>query len=225
MRRLPIAKEGFPYISGLAALLLVSALVGWTALTWASLLATLLVVNFFRDPERTIPAIPHAVVAPADGRIVFVDKVHEERFLGKEALKISTFMSIFDVHVNRIPFSGEVIDVHYEKGKFFSANLDKASRDNEHNAVVQRLPGGESMVFVQIAGLVARRIECWLQPGDRVQRGERFGLIRFGSRVDLYVPAGCRPAVVEGQRVRAGESVLCYYPGDERNEKAVNSLE
>jgi phosphatidylserine decarboxylase len=124
--------------------------------------------------------------------------------------------------VNRIPFSGEVESVHYEKGTFIAANLDKASHNNEHNAVVLRIPGGKKIVFVQIAGLVARRIDCWLKPGDRVQRGKRFGMIRFGSRLDIFVPADSCLAVSEGHHVRAGESVVCYHRRKERKEAAAN---
>jgi phosphatidylserine decarboxylase len=221
MPRLPIAKEGLPYILVLAGLLVVFAFLGWKFLTALFIIATLLVTNFFRDPERVIPDVPHAVVAPADGRIIFIGKVVEDPFLGKESLKISIFMSIFNVHVNRVPFSGEVSSIHYEKGKFFAANLDKASRDNEHNAIILRVPGGEKMVFVQIAGLIARRIVCRLQPGSRVQRGERFGLIRFGSRLDLFVPPHSHVAVGEGQGVKAGESIVCYYPRSEATKNRV----
>lgn len=214
MRRFPIAKQGLPYILGLAVFLIVLLFLGWTFLTVLALILAVLVVNFFRDPERVIPQVPHAVLAPADGKIIFAGKTFEDRFLNKETLKISIFMSIFDVHVNRIPYSGEVEEVHYEKGTFFAANLDKASRDNEHNAVVLRIPGGERIAFVQIAGLVARRIDCWLQPGEQVHRGERFGMIRFGSRLDVFLPTNSNLAVNKGQRVKAGESILCYHPAN-----------
>jgi phosphatidylserine decarboxylase len=219
VQHLPIAKQGFPSIAVLVALFFASALAGWTAVAALSLLGALLVVNFFRDPERTVPLDPRAVVAPADGKIVFAGKVFEERLLRREALKVSIFMNVFNVHVNRIPFSGEITNVHYEKGKFLAANLDKASRDNEHNAVVLRLVDGEMLAFVQIAGLVARRIDCWVRAGDRVERGDRFGMIRFGSRVDLYAPTSCHLAVTNGQHVKGGESILCYYGSDNSDEK------
>jgi len=218
MQHLPIAKQGFVSIAVPAALFLASALAGWTFVATVSLLATVLVVNFFRDPERTVPADPGAVVAPADGKIIFTGKVVEDRFIRREALKISIFMNVFNVHVNRVPFSGEIASIHYEKGKFLAANLDKASRDNEHNAVVLRLANGDVIAFVQIAGLVARRIDCWVKTGDRVERGERFGMIRFGSRVDLYVPPTWRLAVATGQHVKAGESIVCYYGNGPRDE-------
>ena len=212
MRRIPIAKQGVPYILGITVLLILLLFLGWTFLTVLALILTVLVINFFRDPERVIPQVPHAVLSPADGKIIFVGPTFEDRFLEKEALKISIFMSIFDVHVNRIPCAGEVERIHYEKGTFFAANLDKASQDNEHNAVVLRTPDGEHIVFVQIAGLIARRIDCWVKPGDLVQRGERFGMIRFGSRLDVFVPIDSRLEVSKGQRVKAGESILCYHP-------------
>ena len=214
MRRIPIAKQGLPYILSLAVSLIVLLLLGWTILTILALILLILVINFFRDPERVIPQVPQAVLAPADGKIIFAGKTFEDRFLNKEALKISIFMNIFDVHVNRIPYSGEVEEVHYQKGTFFAANLDKASRDNEHNAVVLRISGGEKIAFVQIAGLVARRIDCWLEPGDQVQRGERFGMIRFGSRLDVFLPTNSNLAINKGQRVKAGESILCYHPAN-----------
>jgi len=210
MKHLPIAKQGFVSIVVLAALFLASALAGWPFVATVSLLVTILVVNFFRDPERTVPAEPSAVVAPADGKIIFVGKVVEDRFIRRETLKISIFMNIFNVHVNRVPFSGEITHIHYEKGKFLAANLDKASRDNEHNVVVLRVAGGDLIAFVQLAGLIARRIDCWVKTGDRIERGERFGMIRFGSRVDLYVPPTWRLAVATGQHVKAGESIVCY---------------
>jgi phosphatidylserine decarboxylase len=218
MQHLFIAKQGFVSIAVLAALFLASALAGWQFVATVSLLATVLVVNFFRDPERTVPADPSAVVAPADGKIIFIGKVVEDRFIRRETLKISIFMNVFNVHVNRVPFSGEITNIHYEKGKFLVANLDKASRDNEHNAVVLRVASGDVMAFVQIAGLIARRIDCWVKPGDRVERGERFGMIRFGSRVDLYVPPTWRLAVAAGQHVRAGESIVCYSGNSPRGE-------
>ena len=211
MRRIPLAKQGLPYILGLSVLLILLFFLGWTFLTVLALILTVLVINFFRDPERVIPQVPHAILAPADGKVIFVGPIFEDRFLNKETLKISIFMSIFNVHVNRIPLTGEVESIHYEKGTFFAASLDKASLDNEHNAVVLRTPEGEKIVFVQIAGLIARRIDCWVQPGERVQRGERFGMIRFGSRLDVFVPSNSQPVVSKGQRVKAGESILCYH--------------
>lgn len=222
MRLFPIAKQGLPYIISLAVVSVLFVFLGWPFLAALTLIATILVINFFRDPERVIPQVPEAVVAPADGKIIFAARAYEDRFLNKESLKISIFMNIFNVHVNRIPFSGEVESIHYEKGTFFAANLDKASLNNEQNVIVLRIPGGEKIVFVQIAGLVARRIDCWLQPGERVRRGERFGMIRFGSRLDVFVPTDSRLAVDKGQQVKAGESIICYQPVRKENEKPGN---
>ena len=219
MRLFPIAKQGLPYIISLLVPLVLFVFLGWTFIAVLTLIAVLLVVNFFRDPERLIPQVPDAVVAPADGQIILAAKVYEDRFLNKETLKISIFMNVFNVHVNRIPCSGEVETIHYEKGTFLAANLDKASKNNEHNAIVLRTPGGEKIVFIQIAGLVARRIDCWVQPGESVRRGERFGMIRFGSRLDVFVPIASRLAVDKGQRVKAGESIICYHPAKKENGK------
>ncbi len=217
MRLFPIAKQGLPYIISLAVPLVLFVLLGWKFIAALTLIATLLVINFFRDPERVIPQVPEAVVSPADGQIIFAAKAYEGRFLNKEALKISIFMNVFNVHVNRVPCSGKVEKIHYEKGTFLAANLDKASQNNEHNAIVLRIPGGEKIVFIQIAGLVARRIDCWVQPGESVRRGERFGMIRFGSRLDVFVPTASRLAVDKGQRVKAGESIICYHPEKKEN--------
>jgi phosphatidylserine decarboxylase len=212
MRRIPIAKQGLPYILATTGLFILLLFLGWKFLTVLAFILTVLVINFFRDPQRVIPQVPQAVLSPADGKIIFAGPTFEDRFLGRETLKISIFMSIFNVHVNRIPLSGEVEAIHYKKGTFFAASMDKASQDNEHNAVVLRTPEGAKIVFVQIAGLIARRIDCWLQTGELVHQGERFGMIRFGSRLDVFVPPNSRLAVSKGQRVKAGESILCFHP-------------
>ena len=192
-------------------MLALAAAVLW-ALGWykaAAVVTALCVFSawFFRNPGRVIPAGERLVVAPADGRVVFVGEVEEPRYLKARALKVSIFMSVFDVHVNRAPETGRVSEIHYNKGKFISANLDKASLDNEQNALVMETKQGRIM-FVQIAGLVARRIVCWTKPGETLNRGERFGLIMFGSRVDVYLPPGSELRVRNGDRTRAGETVL-----------------
>ncbi len=172
-------------------------------------------VYFFRDPERKPDSVlkEDEIVSPADGKIIFLQRVFDERFLKGEVFKISIFMSLFNVHVNRIPFGGIVEKVIYNKGRFFSANLDKASSENEFNAVILNAGGvlkekNKKIAFVQIAGLIARRIVCKIKQGDAVKSGERFGLIKFGSRLDIYLPAGFTPYVEIGGTVFSGKTIL-----------------
>jgi phosphatidylserine decarboxylase len=204
----PIARAGYPLIFGAAFVTAVFSFLEMTVPALTGLIAVLCICGFFRDPDRVIPNREKAVVSPADGRVILADRVEENPFLEGPHLKISVFMSVFNVHVNRIPYSGRVTDVLYHPGKFFSANLDKASSENEHNAVVVETAEGDNICFVQIAGLIARRIICQIQAGDEVVRGRRFGLICFGSRLDIYLPADARPAVKAGDKVCAGTSVL-----------------
>jgi phosphatidylserine decarboxylase len=204
----PVAKPGYPFIVAAAFVTAILALLELTAVTLVSLGITLFICYFFRDPERVIPRKEGAVVSPADGRVISVLQTADERFFSGPCLKISIFMSVFNVHVNRIPCKGEVANIVYHPGKFFSANLDKASGQNEHNAVFLKTEEGVQMCLVQIAGLIARRIICNLQVGDQVNRGERFGMICFGSRLDVYLPQQVEPAVTVGQKVQAGTSVL-----------------
>jgi phosphatidylserine decarboxylase len=170
-------------------------------------LATGFCVWFFRDPERTPPADERAVVSPADGRVVAVVPEREDRFLNALATRVSIFMSPLDVHVNRSPVTGTVRQVQHTEGKFRAAFSDKSSLDNERNAIVLD-SGGKRYLTVQIAGAVARRIVCHVGPGDRLERGQRFGMIMFGSRVDVFLPPGVQPTVTKGERVRAGLSIL-----------------
>lgn len=208
--RIPIAREGYPFI--LAASVL--AVIAWFITPWLEIFfgpLAAFVVAFFRDPERVIPEDKNSIVSPADGRVIKVETIRDDRFLKKEALRICIFMNVFNVHVNRAPASGVVTDVIYNPGKFFNASFDKASLLNEQNAVVMKAENGETFVFNQIAGLIARRIVCHARPSMSFSRGERFGLIRFGSRVDVYLPAGSRAAVRVGEKVRAGSSTLGYW--------------
>lgn len=210
----PFAKEGYPFIAytvGLTALLTVAS---WRLCSTVlfipagiSFVLALFVLYFFRNPERTPPADSRAVVAPADGTVIVVEQVPETP-LGVESLKISIFMSVFNVHVNRNPFSGKVVDTFHHQGKFFDARDGRASCENERNGIVLEISGGVRIAFVQIAGLVARRIISYPLVGDMLVRGERYGLIRFGSRVDVYLPPEVEPLVKPGDKTVAGETVL-----------------
>jgi phosphatidylserine decarboxylase len=210
--RVPIAKEGYPFIAFAALLALVLAILGYVPASFAALLVTGFVMNFFRDPERIADADSTSIIAPADGKVIIIDKVFDERFLKEEALKISIFMNIFNVHVNRMPFGGRVDEVIYKAGAFHSADTQRSSLENESCGVVMTVAGGRRLAVVQIAGLIARRIVCWAGVGDQLAKGERFGLIRFGSRVDIYLPPEVKLVIAKGQKVRAGETVLGYLP-------------
>ncbi len=203
-----IIAEGFPFIIPLAVMTLVAFLAGVTVVGVLILLGTLFVSWFFRNPERKMPENPRQLISPADGRVIGIEEAESVEFPGRSFLKISIFMNVFNVHVNRMPFSGEVVSVRYKPGKFFSANLDKASALNERNTVLIRTDDGREIITVQIAGLIARRIVCWLIEGMRVTKGERFGLIRFGSRVELFLPLGSIILVKKGDKVRAGETPI-----------------
>ena len=204
----PMAKEGLPFAGIAAFATAVFALLGMAFLALTGLAATFFICYFFRDPDRVVPDRDGAVVSPADGKVIKVESVQKGRFCNDGCLKISIFMSIFNVHVNRVPFNGEIVRLAYFPGKFFSANLDKASSDNEHNAVFLKTDEGREICFVQIAGLVARRIICHIQEGQKVKRGQRFGLICFGSRLDVYLPTDTDISVRVGDRVKAGTTVL-----------------
>ncbi len=202
-----VAREGWPLLAGsAAAAVVVGTLAGWwwSAPLW---LWTAFVLQFFRDPARAVPGGVRTVVAPADGRIVAVAKA-DDPYLGRPATKVSVFMNVFNVHSNRSPVDGEVKQVWYTAGRFLNAALDKASAENERNALWLRADAGADVTCVQIAGLIARRVLCYVRPGERLRRGDRFGFIRFGSRVDVYIPPEARVRVELGQKVRAGSSVL-----------------
>jgi len=202
-----IAREGWPFLAAIvAAALLVTGLAGvwWSAPLW---LAVLFVLQFFRDPPRNIPGDGNTVVSPADGRIVAVESARDP-YLERDALKVSVFMNVFNVHSNRSPVDGEVRQAWYKSGSFLNAALDKASLENERNAVWIRTATGNDVTCVQIAGLIARRILCYVKAGDRLARGERFGFIRFGSRVDVYLPVSARVKAALGDTVYGGSSIL-----------------
>jgi phosphatidylserine decarboxylase len=188
---------------------LVTAVLGWAGITLLFLAATLLIGHFFRDPERVSAAGEADIISPADGCIIEVQNVRSTRFTDRPAMKISIFMSILDVHVNRIPISGTIEGIYYRKGRFMAANLTQASDENEQSWLWIKSDLGVDVVIAQVAGLIARQIVSWPEMGDRVVRGERFGMIRFGSRVDVYVPEDSEILVSQGRHVYAGETVLC----------------
>ena len=208
--KIPVAREGYPFIALAALLTLVAALLGCGGTALVFCLATFFVVYFFRDPERIIPAHDDkTVLCPADGRVIGVDRLDECPFVSGKVIRISVFMNVFNVHVNRAACAGRVEKILYKPGMFFAADDKKAALENESCATVLRLASGREVAMVQIAGLIARRIVCWLQVGDEVKTGERFGLIRFGSRVDVYVPDDSQVTVFPGRgKVKAGQTVL-----------------
>jgi phosphatidylserine decarboxylase len=208
----PIHPEGYPFIGGFALASLILFWI-WTPLGWIGTILTIWCALFFRDPVRVSPVRDGLVVAPADGRISMVTEAMPPAELGlgdRPLPRISIFMSVFNCHVNRSPAAGRIDRIAYRPGAFINAELDKASEDNERNSLVIATPNGRIGV-IQIAGLVARRIVCFVREGQSIGAGERFGLIRFGSRLDVFLPEGTRPLVAEGQTAIAGETVLADF--------------
>ncbi|SIQ58391.1 phosphatidylserine decarboxylase [Paracoccus thiocyanatus] len=206
----PMHREGIRFVAVFAAATLLLFLI-WEPLGWIGVGLTVWCYYFFRDPKRVTPARPGLIVSPADGIVSLIKPAVPPAELGMEDVpltRVSVFMSVFNCHVNRSPAAGQVAAVAYRPGKFLNASLDKASVDNERNGLRIRLEDGRDLAVVQIAGLVARRIVCFVKPGDRLDRGERFGLIRFGSRLDVYLPPGVVPLVAIGQTMIAGETVI-----------------
>ncbi|OGA70083.1 MAG: phosphatidylserine decarboxylase [Betaproteobacteria bacterium RIFCSPLOWO2_12_FULL_65_14] len=203
-----VAREGWPFLAAAAAVSLLAAyFLGWWSIPlW---LLTLFILQFFRDPPRELPDDPRAVVAPADGRIVEVSRA-EDPYLRRQALKVSVFMNVFNVHSNRSPVDGVVKERWYFPGAFVNAALDKASLSNERNALWLRTRDGADVTCVQVAGLIARRILCYVDAGAELTRGQRFGFIRFGSRVDVYLPIDAEVKAAIGEKVFAAESVLAW---------------
>lgn len=211
--KLPVAKEGIPFLFMCFTPFLVFFYLGILLASTLATILTLFVIFFFRDPSRKTHAQDNAVLTPADGKILEIKHFQDSNNpLGEPAVKISIFMSIFNVHVNRIPASGTIKTITYQSGKFFSANLDKASEHNENNKITLQTPNSHRIVFTQIAGLIARRIACWIDEGDRVVVGQRFGLIRFGSRLEVCLPADSHITVTLNQKVKAGKTIIGYLP-------------
>jgi phosphatidylserine decarboxylase len=206
-----VAREGWPFLAIAVALALLATVVA--GLAWATplWLIALFVLQFFRDPPRAVPGTAKSVCSPADGRIVAIQPVRDP-WLDRDSLKISVFMNVFNVHSNRSPVDGEVVRRWYNPGKFVNADLDKASTENERNALHLRAATGHDVTCVQVAGLIARRILCYVDVGAQLVRGQRYGFIRFGSRVDLYLPTDVRVKVAIGDKVSATSTVLAELP-------------
>lgn len=212
-----IAREGWPILVGSVIVsLLISAWSGWVSIPFW--LFTIFALQFFRDPVREAPDGEGLVLSPADGRIVSVEEATDPYVQGRAALKISVFMNVFNVHSNRVPVDGAVQSIEYFPGKFFNAALDKASLENERNAMVLQTPDGQTVTAVQVAGLVAKRILCHASVGQSLYAGQRYGFIRFGSRVDVYLPPGTRPRVAIGDKVKATSTVLAELPVPARDD-------
>lgn len=209
----PIHSEGYYFIAIFA---IISFILGnfIAPLGWIGFVATLWCAYFFRDPNRVTPIADNFIISPADGVIQKIEKAMppaELKLAEKERIRVSIFLNVFDVHVNRVPAKGKITLLHYNPGKFFNASLDKASIHNERQSVVMKTDKGQEIVFIQIAGLIARRILCELKEEQEVRAGERFGIIRFGSRVDIYLPEGVNPLVIEGQYVIGGETIIADF--------------
>ena len=202
-----IAREGWPFLTIAIVVAFALSLTSLWLLAGLAWLVVLFILQFFRDPPRAIPQQGNAVLSPADGRIVSVGNARDP-YLGRDALKVSVFMNVFNAHSNRSPVDGVVVNTWYHEGSFVNASLDKASIDNERNALHLQTASGVDVTCVQVAGLIARRILCYVKTGERLKRGQRYGFIRFGSRVDVYLPPNAAPRAAVGDRVYATESIL-----------------
>ncbi len=205
---IPIVREGLPFVAAAGVPAVAAGVLGWPGIAAAFGAVALFIAWFFRNPKRSAPTSDRAVVAPGDGKIVEICEEPEPRFLKDRRVRISIFLNIFDVHVNRIPCEGTVERVAYQPGRFLVASRPEATLQNEQNALLIRAAQGAQVLCVQIAGLIARRIVCWVAPGERVACGERFGLIRFGSRMDVFLPVDTKLAVKVGDHVKGGETLL-----------------
>ena len=205
-----IAREGWPFVAASLLLAIVLSIADLDFLAGLAWLAVIFIVQFFRDPARRPPLGENLITSPADGRVVMVGKALDP-ITGQESLKISVFMNVFNVHSNRSPIAGRVLEVKYFPGAFLNASVDKASDQNERNAIVLEDASGRRLTCIQIAGLIARRILCYVKPGDTLLRGSRYGFIRFGSRVDVYLPGPAQPLVSVGDKVFAHASAIARW--------------
>ena len=209
---IPFAKEGIPFIGAAVGATLLAGWLGWMVAAVGAAFLTLFVSWFFRNPSRVVPQGSRLVVASGDGKVVAIEEEFEPRFIKDRSIWISIFLNVFDVHINRVPCEGVIEDVQYQPGLFLVASKPDATLRNEQNALMIRTAQGVKVLCVQGAGLIARRIVCWISPGDRAVRGERFGLIRFGSRMDTFLPIGTAVRVAVGDRVKGGETILGELP-------------
>lgn len=208
----PFAKEGIPFIAVPAGVTLLTGWLGWPIIAGVGVIATLFSAWFFRNPARVVPEGPKLVVAPGDGKVIAVEEEFEPRYLKERSIRLTIFLNVFDVHINRMPCDGVIEDVQYQPGLFLVASKPEATLRNEQNAVMIKTHGDMKVLCVQVAGLIARRIVCWVSPRDRAIRGERYGLIRFGSRMDTFLPMGTTLRVAVGERVKGGETILGELP-------------
>ena len=209
---IPFAKEGIPFIGAAVGVTLLAGWLGWVIATVGAAILTLFVSWFFRNPSRVIPQGPRLVLASGDGKVIAIEEEFESRFIKDRSIRVSIFLNVFDVHINRIPCEGVIEDVQYQPGLFLVASKPDATLRNEQNALMIRTVEGAKVLCVQVAGLIARRIVCWVSPRDRAVLGERFGLIRFGSRMDTFLPLGTSIKVAVGDRVKGGETILGQLP-------------
>ena len=205
---IPIAKEGVPFVMGAAAPAVLAGLLGYKKVSMALGAVACFTGWFFRNPSRTIPRGDDLILAPGDGKVIAIQEEFEPRYLKDQSIRISIFLNIFDVHINRMPCAGTVVDLAYQPGRFINASDPDATVHNEQNALMIETPFRKKVLCVQVAGLIARRIVCWVHPGEAAVPGERFGLIRFGSRMDTFFPVDSRVRVTIGDRVKGGESIL-----------------
>lgn len=211
----PIVREGLPFVAAMGGAAALTGILGWLAPAYVFGGMALFTAWFFRNPHRVAPSLPGVVVSPGDGRVLAIEEEEEPRYLKERAVRISIFLNVFDVHVNRIPCEGTIEQILYQPGRFVAANRPEATLQNEQNALMIRTASGLKVLCVQVAGLIARRIVCWAGPGDAVACGERYGLIRFGFRMDTFVPMGTTLCVSVGERVRGGETILGRLAGVE----------
>ncbi len=209
---IPFAKEGIPFIGAAVGVTLLAGWLGWIIVAVGAAILTLFVSWFFRNPSRVIPQGSRLVVAPGDGKVIAIEEEYEPRYIKDRSIRISIFLNVFDVHINRVPCEGVIEEVQYQPGLFLVASKPDATLRNEQNALMIRTVQGTKVLCVQVAGLIARRIVCWISPRDRAVRGERFGLIRFGSRMDTFLPVGTAIKVALGDRVKGGETILGELP-------------